>query len=113
MFHRQTDLSAEKITFAVDGVTLFARSGDTVAAALLANGFDEFRSMPDSRARRGPYCMMGVCFDCLVTIDGVGNRQSCLVPVRQGMRVERQDGARDIMREPGDVALSRKIDLVP
>ena len=38
--------------------------------------------------------MMGVCFDCLVTIDGVGNRQGCLVPVREGMRVETQRGKR-------------------
>jgi len=39
--------------------------------------------------------MMGVCFECLVTIDGVGNRQGCLVPVREGMRVELQHGKRD------------------
>ena len=50
-----------------------------------------------SGAPRAPYCMMGVCFDCLVTIDGVGNRQGCLVPVREGMRdrdAARQAGAR-------------------
>ena len=41
--------------------------------------------------------MMGVCFDCLVTIDGVGNRQGCLVRVRDGMAVETQQGG----REPG------------
>jgi sarcosine oxidase subunit alpha len=38
--------------------------------------------------------MMGVCFDCLVEIDGVGNRQGCLVPVREGMAVSRQHGKR-------------------
>jgi predicted molibdopterin-dependent oxidoreductase YjgC len=40
-----------------------------------------------------------VCFECLVTIDGVGNRQACLIPVRAGMRVETQQGARDIAEE--------------
>ena len=40
--------------------------------------------------------MMGVCFDCLVTIDGVGNRQACLVRVREGMRVEMQRGKREL-----------------
>jgi D-hydroxyproline dehydrogenase subunit gamma len=52
-----------------------------------------------SGARRAPYCMMGVCFECLVTIDGVGNRQACLIPARAGMRVETQTGARAIAEE--------------
>jgi sarcosine oxidase subunit alpha len=42
--------------------------------------------------------MMGVCFDCLVTIDGVGNRQGCLVHVRDGMCVEPQRGKRELGR---------------
>ncbi len=41
---------------------------------------------------------MGVCFDCLVTIDGVGGRQACLVPVREGMKVETQQGKREAGR---------------
>ena len=53
---------------------------------LLAAGIDHCRTTPVSGAPRAPYCMMGVCFDCLVTIDGVGSRQGCLVPVREGMR---------------------------
>jgi sarcosine oxidase subunit alpha len=42
--------------------------------------------------------MMGACFDCLVTIDGVGSRQACLVTVREGMAVETQSGARTLVR---------------
>ena len=45
--------------------------------------------------------MMGVCFDCLVTIDGVGNRQGCLVRVREGMRIETQQGKREAGRVSG------------
>ena len=41
---------------------------------------------------------MGVCFDCLVTVDGVGSRQGCLVPVREGMEIETQDGKREAGR---------------
>jgi sarcosine oxidase subunit alpha len=41
---------------------------------------------------------MGVCFDCLVTVDGVGSRQGCLVPVREGMMVETQIGRREAGR---------------
>jgi predicted molibdopterin-dependent oxidoreductase YjgC len=41
--------------------------------------------------------MMGVCFDCLVEIDGVGNRQACLTLVADGMQVRRQRGARGVL----------------
>ena len=47
---------------------------------------DVRRATAVSGAPRLPYCMMGVCFDCLVTIDGVGNRQGCLVPVPRACR---------------------------
>jgi sarcosine oxidase subunit alpha len=49
-------------------------------------------------APRAPYCLMGVCFDCLVTVDGVGSRQGCLVPVRDGMAIETQLGKREAGR---------------
>ena len=62
--------------------------GDTVAAALLARGRLRFGRPRVSGAARGPYCMMGVCFDCLVTIDGQPNRQACMVRVRDGMRID-------------------------
>lgn len=39
---------------------------------------------------------MGVCFDCLVVINGVGNRQACLTPLREGMAVETQHGLRNV-----------------
>jgi sarcosine oxidase subunit alpha len=81
----------------IAGRAFSARAGDTVAAALLAAGFDHCRTTPVSGARRAPYCMMGVCFDCLVSIDGVGNRQACMVRVREGMQIEMQLGK----REPG------------
>jgi sarcosine oxidase subunit alpha len=61
---------------------------------MLAAGLDHCRTTPVSGAKRAPYCMMGVCFDCLVTIDGIGNRQGCLVEVREGMRIETQQGRR-------------------
>jgi hypothetical protein len=96
MFERQPEADAATVTVAVDGIAVTARVGDTVAAALLAAGFLSFRTSPVSGAPRGPYCMMGVCFDCLTTIDGVGSRQSCLVLVREGMRIETQRGRRPV-----------------
>lgn len=86
--------SGARIRFTFEGQPMTARAGDTVAAALLANGTASFRETPISGTPRGPYCMMGVCFECLVVIDGVGNRQACLIPVEDGMVIARQHGAR-------------------
>ncbi|MGH8778206.1 (2Fe-2S)-binding protein [Paraburkholderia sp.] len=74
--------------------------GRSVAAALLAAGIDRFRATPVSGEPRAPYCMMGVCFECLVEIDGVPSRQSCMVAVRDGMRIRSQEGARDLPPPP-------------
>ncbi len=65
-----------------------------MAAALLAHGVVVFRETAVSGAGRGAFCLMGVCFDCLVEIDGVGSRQACLVAARDGMVVRRMRGAR-------------------
>lgn len=100
MFRRLPDAGEATIRFTIDGRPATARPGDSVAAAMLAAGVDACRTTPVSGAARGPYCLMGVCFECLVVIDGIGNRQACLVPVEDGMRVERQQGARDIGGEP-------------
>jgi predicted molibdopterin-dependent oxidoreductase YjgC len=99
MFRRLPEAAGDIIAFTIDGRSAQALSSDTVAAALLIAGIDHCRTTPVSGARRAPYCMMGVCFECLVTIDGVGNRQACLIPVREGMRVETQSGARAIAEE--------------
>ena len=94
MFTRLPAVDGTSVSLSIDGKPIEARPGDTVAAALLAAGFHHCRTSAVSGALRAPYCMMGVCFDCLVNIDGVGNRQGCLVPVREGMRVELQRGKR-------------------
>ena len=65
----------------------------SVAAAILLHDLGHCRTTPVSGALRAPYCMMGVCFDCLMEIDGVANRQACLVTVEEGMSIRRQVGA--------------------
>lgn len=67
-----------------------------VAAALVAAGVRRFRESPVSGDGRAPYCMMGVCFECLLDIDGVPNRQACLVPLKAGMVIRTQNGTRDL-----------------
>ena len=84
--------TAETVGFAFDGSAITARKGDSVAAALFAAGIFSTRTTAVSGAARGPYCMMGICFDCLVEIDGVPNRQACMTLVTEGMRVRSQSG---------------------
>ena len=96
MFRRLPDLGGETLAFTVDGRPATGRTGDTVATALLGAGVLACRTTPVSGERRAPYCLMGVCFECLVVIDGVGNRQGCLVPLAAGMRVETQRGRRAV-----------------
>jgi predicted molibdopterin-dependent oxidoreductase YjgC len=87
MFQRLPDLGGAAVAFTIDGRPATARAGDSVAAALLANGVTACRRSPVSGAPRAPYCLMGVCFECLVQIDGAPNRQGCMVPVAEGMAV--------------------------
>lgn len=89
------------ITLSVDGKSITACTDDTVATALLTNGITSFRKTPVSGVPRGPYCCMGVCFECLVTIDGETNRQACLVPARSGMVVETHADSRHPCKDPG------------
>jgi len=93
---KRLDADGAILRFQFEGEALAARPGDTLAAALLAAGIDRFRDTPVRGTPRAPYCMMGVCFDCLVEIDGVANRQACLVDVAPGMQVRRQRGAREV-----------------
>lgn len=93
MFKRLPDVKADPVEIFVEGRAVSAGRGDTVAAALLACGMLACRTTAVSGAARGPYCMMGACFDCLVTIDERPNQQACMVRVHDGMRIERQQGA--------------------
>lgn len=93
MFARLPETGAEAVVVAIDGADFEARAGDSVAAALLASGRLASRATPVSGAPRGPFCLMGVCFDCLLTIDGVPNQRACMVTVVPGMRIDTQQGA--------------------
>ena len=98
MFRRLPDADGATIEVMIDGRSTRVRAGDTVAAALIAAGVLASRAADVSGAPRAPYCMMGVCFECLVTVDGIGNRQGCLVPMAPGMRIETQHSKREAGR---------------
>lgn len=99
MFTRTTAYEAETVSMWFEGRDLRVRKGLNVAAALLEAGIGHFRETPVTASPRAPFCMMGVCFDCLVVIDGVANQQSCMIEVRDGMRITRQSGVADISPE--------------
>jgi hypothetical protein len=101
MFRPRPDAPAATIAVEVEGQAVTVPPGASAAAALLLAGLATIRETPVSGSGRAPYCMMGVCFDCLAEIDGVPNRQSCMVTARPGMRIRRQRGTRTI--DPNDV----------
>ena len=85
-----------QITFLFEGQPVTARPGDTVASALAAANIRHLRDSVVSGEPRGVFCMMGACFDCLVEIDGVQNRQACMTPVADGISVKRQRGSVEV-----------------
>lgn len=92
MFRRRTS-APTPLTIFLDDRPVPAAEGESVAAALLAAGLDRGRDSAVSASPRAPYCMMGICFECLMEIDGVANRQTCMIRVRDGMRIRRQTQA--------------------
>ncbi|MEO6985519.1 MAG: (2Fe-2S)-binding protein [Paralcaligenes sp.] len=80
----------------INDAALVCQRGDSVAAALFAGGIFACRDTAVNEVPRGPFCMMGICYDCLVTIDGKPNQQACMTSVQEGMKIERQLGAREV-----------------
>ena len=84
----------QAITFLWNDVEHLAQEGDTIASALLGAGVSSNRTHPVSAEPRAAFCMMGVCFECLVEVDGIPNRQACQVRLQKGMSVKIQNGVR-------------------
>jgi predicted molibdopterin-dependent oxidoreductase YjgC len=80
------------VAFTFDGRPIVAEAGQSIAAALLAAGIRSWRTTRVDGSPRGMFCGIGVCFDCLVTVDGRANVRACLTEARPGDRVETQRG---------------------
>jgi hypothetical protein len=72
------------IAISVDGRPVTCREGETIAAALIGAGEIAWRSTRRTAARRGLFCGIGVCFDCLVIVNGDGPLRACLVVAQPG-----------------------------
>ena len=82
----------ETVGFFFEGQAVEAQRGQSIATALVAAGHTHWNGTARRHAPRGPYCLMGGCFDCMVAIDDGPAQQACLVEVRQGMRVQAWQG---------------------
>lgn len=82
------EAAAAPVEVRLDGEPVSVPAGVSVAAALLLLDRPACRLSPVSGAPRAPYCLMGVCLECLVTIDGRPGRFGCLTPVADGMRID-------------------------
>lgn len=69
------------------GIEVPAQPGQSIAAALVAAGITDWRTTRGKGRPRGLFCGIGVCFDCLITVDGARAERACLVPAADGMRL--------------------------
>ena len=81
-------LRGAKINIRVNGKAFTAYEGETVHATLLAAGYRVLRKTPKMHQPRGIFCGMGVCYDCLVTINGAPNQRACMARVEDRMEIK-------------------------
>ena len=75
-------------SFIFNGEEVEFEEGQSVAAALINNHKRDLRSTRFGKEPRSIFCGIGVCFDCIVIINGVGNQRSCLIQAHEGMKIE-------------------------
>ena len=86
-------MSPSEIKFYFNDQEITGLTGQSVGAALLANGDRILRKTRFNEKGRGVFCGIGVCFDCLVVIDGISNQRACIIEAKPGMKVQTQDGS--------------------
>jgi D-hydroxyproline dehydrogenase subunit gamma len=89
----------DQVRIEFEGRPLTVPADISLAAALMLHDVSATRDSAINGRPGAPYCMMGVCFECLVEVDGQANCQACLLTVAEGMSVRRQRGAHDLLIE--------------
>jgi aerobic-type carbon monoxide dehydrogenase small subunit (CoxS/CutS family) len=82
--------SKAEVTFTFNGETFKGTEGQSIAAALMATGVRELRKTRFDEEPRLIFCGIGICFDCVVVVDGVANQRACLVEINDGAKIESQ-----------------------
>jgi aerobic-type carbon monoxide dehydrogenase small subunit (CoxS/CutS family) len=78
----------QTITFTFNGNPIQCEEGQSIAAALINGDQRELRKTRFGDEPRSIFCGIGICFDCVVVINGVANQRSCLIEAHDGMKVE-------------------------
>ncbi len=92
------------LSIEVNGEPVGAYEGETIAGALLAAGIRTCRITARRGQPRGLYCGIGLCYECVVVVDGRPNTRACLTYVAPGMRVRTQVGRGEPVEPPGPAA---------
>ncbi|MCW8884798.1 MAG: (2Fe-2S)-binding protein [Motiliproteus sp.] len=90
MFRSLSQSAAKQVSLIINDRRVLVPVGSSVWAAMALAGDTATRLSPVTEQKRSAYCAMGVCFECLVEIDGMPNRQACLTLVEEGMCVRFQ-----------------------
>lgn len=111
---------APDVTIRFQGQAISARPGETIAAALSRTGhlaLSHSAAGADHSVSRGMFCGMGVCNECLVSVDGRSGQRACMTTVTEGQSVEphpaRPDmtGAADLAALPQGALPAEEVDL--
>jgi NADPH-dependent 2,4-dienoyl-CoA reductase/sulfur reductase-like enzyme len=94
-FFRSPPSMTEPVSFTFEGRRLEGRSGESLAAALIAAGVRSFRQTRTG-AERSIFCGMGVCQDCVVEVDGQANQRACMIKLDRSMEVRRERVDREL-----------------
>ncbi len=87
----------QEVGITLNGNKITAFEGETVATVMMAENMVAMRTTSEGQPR-GVYCGMGVCFDCLVVVDGIANTRACMTWIKSGMRIQTQAGLK-----PGEI----------
>ncbi|MCK4841344.1 MAG: (2Fe-2S)-binding protein [Methylococcales bacterium] len=93
MFKQLPATDLETVRVIVNGQSISVTKGMTVAATVLSQQQKYTRTTAISGSKRAPFCMMGVCYDCVMVINGKANQRACATYVEEGMQIEIQQGA--------------------
>ncbi len=104
------------VKFLFEGNPVTAYRGETVAMALYRNGIDVFSESPKLHRPRGMFCAIGKCSSCMMRVNGVPNVRTCILPVTEGMTVERQKGLGEkpskAVKYPSSVTEKEKVVII-
>jgi aerobic-type carbon monoxide dehydrogenase small subunit (CoxS/CutS family) len=78
----------QTISFTFNGSTIECEVGQSIASALINDNQRELRRTRFGNEPRSIFCGIGICFDCVVVINGVANQRSCLIEAQDGMNIE-------------------------